>query len=317
MPPRSAPAPYAPTSNPAPAFDRSNSSAYIGTSGVSAVKSSASTKMIALTRMRRRRIRARIGVGLPVQRKCTEPVASSSDLPTDHRRSDNHSESHQPQTLRSRCIADSMRSSRRRVKGARTRNRRNFRERLSRCCPQRAVCSAGNTRTRKCTEPVAPSSGFPTDLRRSGCRSESHQPRTLRTRCIADSRGHSTRPSRHPEANFSQFAIFSFRTGSSCNRALSVLPPKRKKNGRARRPGRKDSPSRERFRPPSRRTFRFRVVLLGGLRPTGAPCSAQAGIYDKGPVRSRGSRAETSRKLRRISRSSPGRSRTPGASRGA
>ena len=31
---------------------------------------------------------------------------SSSDLPTDHRRSDNHSESHQPQTLRSRCIGD-------------------------------------------------------------------------------------------------------------------------------------------------------------------------------------------------------------------
>src|SRR5687768_15764127 len=41
---------------------------------------------------------------------------------------------------------------------------------------------------RKCTEPVAPSSGFPTDRRRSDCRSESHQPRTLRTRCIAHSR---------------------------------------------------------------------------------------------------------------------------------
>jgi hypothetical protein len=40
-------------------------------------------------------------------KKCTEPVAPSSDLPTDHRRSDNHSESHQPQTLRTRCIADS------------------------------------------------------------------------------------------------------------------------------------------------------------------------------------------------------------------
>ena len=36
-----------------------------------------------------------------------------------------------------------------------------------------------------------------------------------------------------------------------------------------------NSPSRERFRPPSRRTFRFRVLLLGGLRPTGVPCSAQ------------------------------------------
>jgi hypothetical protein len=36
---------------------------------------------------------------------------------------------------------------------------------------------------------VTPSSGFPTDLRRSGCHSESHQPRTLRTRCRHDSRG--------------------------------------------------------------------------------------------------------------------------------
>jgi hypothetical protein len=41
---------------------------------------------------------------------------------------------------------------------------------------------------RKCTEPVTPSSGFPTDRRRSDCLSESHQPRTLRTRCMHDSR---------------------------------------------------------------------------------------------------------------------------------
>ncbi len=38
-----------------------------------------------------------------VQRKCTESVESSSDNPTDLRRSDCHSESHQPQTLRARC----------------------------------------------------------------------------------------------------------------------------------------------------------------------------------------------------------------------
>src|SRR5439155_4604452 len=35
--------------------------------------------------------------------------------------------------------------------------------------------------TKKCTDPSAPSSGFPTDLRRSGCLSENPQPRTLRT----------------------------------------------------------------------------------------------------------------------------------------
>ena len=50
---------------------------------------------------------------------------------------------------------------------------------------------------------------------------------------------------------------------------------------------RRNSPSRERFRPPSRPTFRFRVQLLGRLRPTGAPCSAQAGIYENGHARSR------------------------------
>ena len=61
-------------------------------------------EVIALTSRRRRRMRASV----PAQKKYTEPVASSSDLPTDHRRSDNHSESHQPQTLRSRCIGDSM-----------------------------------------------------------------------------------------------------------------------------------------------------------------------------------------------------------------
>jgi hypothetical protein len=49
-----------------------------------------------------------------------------------------------------------------------------------------------------------------------------------------------------------------------------------------------DSPSRERFRPPSRRTVRFRVGLLGGLRPTGAPCSAQGGLYDGRPWRASG-----------------------------
>ena len=52
---------------------------------------------------------------------------------------------------------------------------------------RKEVHSSRPTPKRKCTEPVAPSSGFPTDLRRSGCRLESHQPWTLRTRCSGDS----------------------------------------------------------------------------------------------------------------------------------
>ena len=162
------------------------------------MKRSASTKMIVLTRKRSRRTRPRIRG----QRKCTEPVASSSDLPTDHRRSDNHSESHQPQTLRSRCIRDSMDrmatgqaplrpnspqfatpwSCRSRGRSLRAwisfPGRRRARSRVA----------TENRSTTKRTEPVAPSSGFPTDCRRSGRRSESHQPRTLRTRCIGESR---------------------------------------------------------------------------------------------------------------------------------
>ena len=43
--------------------------------------------------------------------------------------------------------------------------------------------------TQKCTEPVTPSSGLPTDVRRSDCRSEGHQPQALRARCNRHSRG--------------------------------------------------------------------------------------------------------------------------------
>ena len=117
-------------------------------------------------------------------------MAPSSGFPTDRRRSDNHSENHQPWTLRTRCIGDSMD---RLVTGQAPvgRIRCNFRQSfLAR--PGRSR-GAGDSRwrrlrKRKRTEPVAPSSGFPTDRRRSDCRSESHQPRTLRTRCIAHSR---------------------------------------------------------------------------------------------------------------------------------
>ena len=47
-------------------------------------------------------------------------------------------------------------------------------------------CARKNTQ--KCTEAGAPSSGLPTDLRRSDCLSESHQPPALRPRCTRDTR---------------------------------------------------------------------------------------------------------------------------------
>jgi hypothetical protein len=193
--------------------------------------------------------------------------------------------------------------------------RRNLRHLPTKRPPRRS-----QTRKRKCTEPVAPSSGFPTGHRRSDNHSESHQPRTLRTRCIADSRGAREPRQGAREATSRKLRSFLFTQGqtavcalcSSSSRgkkkaghegptARAVGSPEAPKSGGCRlcrRWSGKSSPSRERFRPPSRRTFRFRVVLLGGLRPTGAPCSAQAAMYGIGPVRSRGYEAETSRYLR-------------------
>lgn len=159
-----------------------------------------------------------------------------------------------------------------------------------------AGVARGNGSNKKCTEPVSPSSGNPTDLRRSGCHSENHQPRALRTRCKPHTRGVV-----HLRQGLSRYACrnlrsFLFATVELRSRAHALVGLREEKKGRSRKPGRvsrrldggsraglpaspaperRSSPSRERFRPPSRRTFRFRVVLLGGLRPTGAPCSAQ------------------------------------------
>jgi hypothetical protein len=154
--------------------------------------------------------------------------------------------------------------------------------------------------TEKCTEPVTPSSGFPTDRRRSGCHSESHQPRALRTRCKPHTRCPPDTRQEAPEAACRKLRLFLFATGRLRQAALALVTSRDEKAAEpedaaaeleARRrlqiaeasalpaPERKSSPSRERFRPPSQRAFRFRVVLLGGLRPTGAPCSAQAGDY--------------------------------------
>ena len=62
--------------------------------------------------------------------------------------------------------------------------------------------------TQKCTEAGAPSSGFPTDLRRSDCLSESHQPRALLPRCNQDTTG-SRRPRQASvKCNFRSLRIF-------------------------------------------------------------------------------------------------------------
>ncbi|CAN5791051.1 hypothetical protein BH20ACT14_BH20ACT14_18270 [soil metagenome] len=214
------------------------------------------------------------------------------------------------------------------------------------------------------------SSGNSTDLRRSGCHSESHQPRTLRTRCSRDSMprarpGSSARPSEFPQfaaaascsawapigvgsargskesapsrwslrptirltsaeagvtrrvINLRHSVLGASRTLGGCPHSVKAfdgglvanceiffshrvklrvhplaLEPGEEKKEPGTRPGHRYSPSRERFRPPSRQTVRFRVVLLGGLRPTGAPCSAQRHSMQIRTGRSRACRKE-------------------------
>jgi hypothetical protein len=111
-----------------------------------------------------------------------------------------------------------------------------------------------------------------------------------------------------PEDRVDAICELFFSHRSNCGSLHVLWNLSKNEKGRALRPGRKsrrldggsqerrcrlcrhrsgNSPSRERFRPPSRRTVRFRVVLLGGLRPTGAPCSAQAGLLQIRSCRSR------------------------------
>jgi hypothetical protein len=91
--------------------------------------------------------------------------------------------------------------------------------------------------TTKCTEPVAPSSGFPTDCRRSGRRSESHQPRTLRTRCIADSRGCPWGRQGIQIATLRKLRSFLFTPGRAAPDGVCSSRSKRQKGPRRRDPG--------------------------------------------------------------------------------
>ena len=173
--------------------------------------------------------------------------------------------------------------------------------------------------TKKCTEPVSPLSGFLTDRRRSDCLSESHQPRALRTRCKQHTRGARKLRQGRLERTLRKLRSFLFTQGRTAISCVCSGPSERRKRARHDGPAPKSSPSRERFRPPSRRTFRFRVVLLGGLRPTGAPCSAQqecttADLSDQGVF---AKNFPANSEERAFSRSRPGRSSTRGVSRAA
>jgi hypothetical protein len=96
-------------------------------------------------------------------------------------------ESLQPRALRARCNpkATAPFDDRQAISGRMLRKLRHF---PLRGCFALLVGPDTAKSTQKCTEAGAPSSGLPTDLRRSDCLSESHQPPALRPRCTQDTR---------------------------------------------------------------------------------------------------------------------------------
>ena len=82
------------------------------------------------------------------------------------------------------------------------------------------VCGILPANKRKRTEAVAPSSGFPTDRRRSDCLSEGHQPQALRPRCTWDTTARFTPRQVGTDPRNPQFATFSLQTAQDC-----VSPP--------------------------------------------------------------------------------------------
>ena len=94
----------------------------------------------------------------------------------------------------------------------------------------------------------APSSGLPTDRRRSDCLLESHQPQALRPRCTRDTRARSGLRQVGTDRETRTLRSFLFTQQKLAARRVC-----------SRRERTMISPSRVRFRPPPRLTFRFRV----------------------------------------------------------
>ena len=153
----------------------------------------------------------------------------------------------------------------------------------------------------KCTEPVAPSSGFPTDLRRSDCLSGSHQPWTLRTRCNHHPRGVRKRRQGRGNGTLRKLRHFVYTQGQTAIACVCSSRSNREKKKRAGREG----PAARKFAEPGTLSSTFPTNLpLPRSAPRGAssyrrPVLGAGGIYVRGRVRSRGAREQTSRNLRR------------------
>ncbi len=236
-----APAPKAPTSSPAWSLLRSKSSTYAGTSGISAPKSMASRNTIALMTATRRRMSNSLcrrldpnqemrgaAVGPQKMHRAGLPLRPASRLTSAEAGADR-------ETINLRCsvlgahgnLGGAMHS----VKCpsgekcaicARSHSRWAFTPDARDSIRIVASSFAIELRTnKKCTGAVAPSSGFLTDLRRSGCRSGDHQPQVLLPRCNHHSRGWCQGGQGPVGSEFPQIANFA--SGAAANCALRMM----------------------------------------------------------------------------------------------
>ena len=141
--------------------------------------------------------------------------------------------------------------------------------------------------TKKCTGAVAPSSGFLTDLRRSGCRSGDHQPQVLLPRCNHHSRGWSSEVKCSLDRSSRKLRILHRAAATDCASAHDAL----ERLG----PGIRRAGPRSSTLPAG---LPLRVPSPGDASSSGAPCSAQSGIYAAAAAGGKARTARLSRKLR-------------------
>ncbi len=132
---------------------------------------------------------------------------------------------------------------------------------------------------RKCTESVASSSDNPTDLRRSDCHSESHQPRTLRARCKPHTRGAQSCRQGRSRQTCRKLRSFLFAQGQTAH-PCACSGVSEEENGRAQGPA-----ARRRFAEPGTLSSTFPTNLpLPRSAPRGAstyrrPVLGAAALY--------------------------------------
>ena len=142
-------------------------------------------------------------------------------------------------------------------------------------------------------------SGFPTDRRRSGCRSESHQPRALRTRCKQQPSVRRRWRQGGSDTSCRNLRFFLF-TQIKLREAAHALETSRKETGRTVSGPQSIRRAGSAFVHRPDRPFASAYSCSGRLRPTGAPCSAQAGLYAKKDMSIKAGSRRISRKLRSL-----------------